>query len=137
MNIMFTCNDDLYQTITQKEKSKNAFLLNRRFAIAHPDQAYKLSNIKNVEDLIVDFWYSYVKSVYVGKVPKWVYTKVDKEVKEKSLTNFTERSKSFYIIKNKISEKDFNQAVYFSPKDMMEELKSIETHLKTLEKFKK
>lgn len=136
MNIMFTCNDELYQTVTQKEKNKNAFLINKRFAIAHPDYAYKLSVIKNVE-LIVDIWYTYIKDIYKGNIPKWVYTKVDKEIKEKSLTSFTERSKLFYISKNKIKETDFNQAVYFSPNVMTEELKNIELHLKTLDKFKK
>lgn len=118
---------DKWAEVSNREKQKNFFILNRRFAIQFPLQANLLSRsgINNIE--VMNFWKRFLSTKY-KKTPYWMYVKGEKkrkEQKEKKL-NITEKHireyANFYILDIK-SVKD---AIEFYPKQMQKEIKDLE-----------
>ena len=127
-----------YKTITDKDKQRNFFVINRRLAIRYPLQAFKLS-LSGVNPIYaVDSWYMITSKIAekIKKMPSWLWLKTVKSKKEKSL-KISQIAKDFYIKLNQISEKDFETALKYEPDKMMDYLRIIEKQLKILEKNKK
>lgn len=127
-----------FKKITDKEKQRNFFIINRRLAIKYPIQAFKLS-FNGINPIhAINSWYSITKKLAVKykRKPQWLWLKLSK-IKKENAFKITERAKEFYIKENQITERDFYLALKFSPTELQDYLKQIENYLKTLEKYEK
>lgn len=120
-----------YSSISNVEKRKYYFILNRRFAIQHPMQANALQHLKINQALVIDFWQSFLRKQY-KYMPSWIYAKGIKktqEIKEKKLSVsndlINEYSKYF-----KIDRKSVLDSLQFYEKETIQELKEFENQLK-------
>lgn len=96
LKIMFN-NEQQYSKVREIDKSKNFFMINRRFAINFPIVAQQFNHIKSPSSKVVDCWQK-IASRY-GRTPSWMYTKTKKSKKTK-----TKKSKS--------KNKNFNYKTY-------------------------
>jgi hypothetical protein len=127
-----------YKKVSDKEKQRNFFIVNRRLAIKYPVQACRLSFNGINPMYAVDCWYAITKKLAVAhkRKPQWLWLKLAKAKKEKEL-KITNRAKEFYMDANGISEKEFNLALKYEPIKMQDYLKQVENYLKQLEKSNK
>lgn len=127
-----------YEKVTDKEKQRNFFIINRRLAIKFPIQALKLSFNGINPIYAIDSWYQITSKIASKemKKPKWLWLKINKEKEEKKF-KISEEVKEFYINDNQISDKEFYTALKFNQSEMLTELKKIEKHLELIKKIKK
>lgn len=121
-----------YASVTDGEKRKHFFMLQRRFSINFPMQANVLQHLKINQAAVVDFWQKYLRETYKGYYPKWLYTKGVKkaqEVKEKKQNVSNELIKE-YCKHMKLDYKLVRDALEFYPEDMIKELQNFEKILK-------
>jgi len=132
LNILFE-NPIEWEKITNGEKTKNFFLINRRMAIMYPQEANVLQLLKINQGAVVEFWQRFirVKKKYT-KLPGWMYTKGVKkslDIKEKKLL-ISKNVIDEYSRINQIDRKSIYEALEFFPTEMLAELKSYEKLLK-------
>lgn len=124
-------NPSEYSKISQGDKRKNYFIIQRRMAIKFPLQAQVLQHLKIDEISVVDFWQSFLRKQY-NKTPYWMYTKgvkKSKEVKEKK-TNIKESLIKEYAIKNNFDIRTIKDALEFFPSEMKKELNKFSKYIK-------
>ena len=130
IKIMFTKPGE-YAKITNHNKKRHHFMINRFFAIKFPANA-QLFNVNGINPLaVIDSW-SLVATRFKG-VPGWIYTKTKKSKK----TN-TKESKyipsddviSFFIEKNEIGIREFKELEKVSKVKLYEHLQLIENSIK-------
>ena len=118
INSLFT-NKEYVNNITMGFAKQNLFMVLRRIAIQYPLQANTFNDNKvNALDTIKflsDF-------LYCGYAPKWIYTSASSKTKKKELG--TEDVK-LYKEKNDITDKDFQDAMRFFPKELINEVKEL------------
>lgn len=122
--------DVAYQKLSQYEKGKHRFMIQRFMSIQYPTLAHKLNINKTNPSHVVDCWKA-VAARYT-RTPNWVWTKVDRseKVNDKKIDIDPEALK-FYLNKYQISKKDFREALKFSPDLVIKEIESIEKQIKT------
>jgi len=116
-------NPEKWKEVTNGEKKKYFFPLQRRFAIQFPMQANALQHLKINQLAVIDFWQNFLKQCY-KRTPGWMYTKgikKAKKIKENKL-NVSEKLISIYAGKMNIDKKSVIDALEFFPKDMLVEL---------------
>ena len=126
IKIIFTDPEE-YKKLTNGEKQKNFFLLQRRFAINFPLQANVLQHIKINQVGVIDFWQAFLRKQYKF-VPGWMYTKGVKkseEVKEKK-ANISNETIKEYCKRNNIDDKTIRDALRFYYEDTIKELQEFE-----------
>jgi hypothetical protein len=131
IQIIFT-NPSKYSLLSNLEKRKYFFILNRRFAIQHPMQANALQHIKVNQVAVIDFWQNFLKKQYKGYIPKWIYTKGVKktqEIKEKKLTINNDLINE-YCKHYMIDRKSILDALKFFENETIKELKEFEKDIK-------
>lgn len=116
-----------WPTVTNGEKKKFFFALNRRFAIQYPLQAQALQHLKIDQVGVIDFWFNFLSQQY-KRTPSWMYTKGVKKAKESKERKQTVNDKTIneYVRQHKIDKKSVIDALEFFPKDMGKELKKFE-----------
>lgn len=109
---------------------RNAFMINRVFAIQFPAQAqcFNNSNINSAD--VVRSWRLFaVKTLGFGKVPNFVYTKGAKrtitETKEAS-DNITKDLRESYCRHYQLSLKDFNDLLSMSHDELIADVRKFE-----------
>lgn len=81
LKIMFS-DENQYSKLRETDKSKNFFMINRRFSINFPTVAHQFNHIKTPGNKVVDCWQR-VASQY-KRTPGWMYTKTKKTPKKKT-----------------------------------------------------
>ena len=120
-----------YKEVTNVEKSKNFFMINRMFARKYPQQANILQHIKINSISVVDFWQQFLSKQY-NKTPYWMFIKGIKktqEVKEKKQTISNDIIKE-YCKSYKIDRKTVDDALLFFNEEIVKELKIFEKTIK-------
>jgi len=112
-----------WTSVTNGEKKKYYFAIQRRFSIMFPMQANALQHLKINQIGVVDFWQSFMRKHY-KQTPSWMYTKgIAKVKKEKEKkTNVNEKLIIEYCKKLSIDKKSVYDALEFYPDLMKKEL---------------
>jgi hypothetical protein len=122
---------DEWKNVSSNDKSKNFFILNRRFAINYPLQANILQYLKINPIDVIDFWQHFLRKSY-NKTPFWIYTKGVKktqEIKEKK-TNLSKDLIDQYCKVYNIDKKTIRDALEFYPNEITQEIKQFEKMIK-------
>ena len=115
-------NRDKWVSITDEEKSKNFFIINRYFSKIYPDKA-QLLNQKNIDKVMgMDIWFHFMKTQpypnnFWSKTPK-----VEKEIPEKEYKHLKRHLQ--------VKEEDLDYLISKHPEFIKSEL----DYLKKLEK---
>jgi hypothetical protein len=120
-----------WDEVSNADKRKNFFMLNRFFSIGHPLQAHALQHIKINQAAVIDFWQFFLSKKY-GKVPFWIFTKGKKksEQQKEKKTNINKDVLNEYIKINKIDRKIAEDAILHFPEQFSKELKAFEKTIK-------
>jgi len=126
IKIMFTKPND-YKKITNHNKKRHHFMVNRFFAIQYPANA-QFFNKNGINPIaVIDSW-SLVAARFKS-VPGWIYTKtkkVEKEVSSKSKYIPSEEVISFFMEKNEIGKREFKELEKFAKEDLYLTLQRLE-----------
>ena len=126
IKIMFTKPAD-YDKITNHNKKRHHFMINRFFAIQYPANA-NLFNLNGINPIaVLDSW-SLVARRF-SRVPTWIYTKTKKSAqptKDKSKYIPSEKAISFFMERNEIGNREFKELETFAKKELYQSLKKIE-----------
>jgi hypothetical protein len=118
---------EAYKEVSNGEKRKNFFMINRRFAIQHPMQAHVLNNLRINQEGVVDIWQRFLRKQY-KKTPYWMYTKGVKKAKEKKEKeiNIPNAIIEEFAKRNMFDIHSVRDALEFYPEEMKKELKNFE-----------
>lgn len=119
-----------WNEVTNSDKSRHAFMVNRFMSIKFPMQANILNN-RNVDPRVtVDIWKDAMSRLYT-KPPVWMYTKVAKKEKEKKKSSKIAIDRFMKL--NKLSRRDFDGIEELFSDDLNKELKEVEAMIPTSE----
>ena len=79
--LMFTANEKQWKSVTDVDKSRNFFMMNRFLSIKYPIQVAVLSHIRINSVAASNYWHSNLVNLYKA-VPSWMYAKTKKKEKE-------------------------------------------------------
>ena len=121
---MFTDSREKWDGVTDYEKAKQSFMVNRIFAIHYPVSANNLNALKSEGLGIVETW----RCVATGwrGIPKWVYTKTDKAVDDNPIKKYKTDTILYYIHEHECSERDMLAMYKLNGQEFLDELDYIE-----------
>lgn len=116
-----------WKKVTNGDKKKNYFMINRMLSINYPihAQAFNRLNIDPVS--VVNFWQNFMSNLY-HRTPFWIYTKgakKHKEAKEKKLDIKEATIKKYAKLYN-LDLKSVRDAIKFFPKESSVQFKEFE-----------
>jgi len=120
-----------WDKISNYEKKKHYFMMNRFMSISFPLQAHVLSHIRINPVEVLNFWQRFIRTKY-KKVPFWMYTKGAKksrEAKEKKI-NISNSLIEEYSKAYEIDLKSIRSSLKIFPKQTQKELKMFEKIMK-------
>lgn len=103
-----------WEKISDRDKARNLFMINRVCSIAYPMQANSFNNLKIRPEKVVDFWKFFITS-YNKKTPQWIWTKTVKKDKEKEKKEYKEDVINFIKDKYQISNREIEELKKFFP----------------------
>jgi hypothetical protein len=111
-------NDSEWKKVTETEKSRNFFMINRIMSINFPLQGNAFNHTKIEPAKVVDWWRAFIKSKYKTPPPFiWTSTiKKKKEIKKEA----PEEVLRFICEKHEISMREIKDLQKFFPKEFME-----------------
>jgi hypothetical protein len=114
-----------YKEVSDYQKKKHKFILNRFMSIRYPDTAQRF-NINKINPVAVVNLWRVVAGKY-NRTPSWIFTKTKKSPERKE-NDFipSEDTINFYLRFHKISKRDLNDAMKFHKNDILNELERIE-----------
>ena len=126
IKILFT-KPKIYSTISNRNKKRHQFMINRFFAIKYPVNA-NLFNINGINGTaVIDSW-SMVASRF-RSVPGWIYTKTKKAKKISNKKNEyipKDATISLFMEKNEIGKREFVELEKFAKIELYEALEKLE-----------
>jgi hypothetical protein len=127
VRIMFT-KPNQYKNVKNFNKKRHHFMINRFFAIKFPANA-QLFNINGINgNAVIDSWHT-VSSRFKS-VPGWVYTKTKKAAPKpkKSKTEYIPKEETikFFLLRNEIGMREFNDLKKFNPVELNKNLLELE-----------
>lgn len=126
VKILFTKPKE-YRAITQHNKKRHHFMINRFFAIKFPANA-QLFNLNGINaTAVIDSWQLVAQRF--NDVPGWIYTKTKKPApsaanKPKYIPS--EDSIKLFMEKNEIGKREYKELEKFAKEDLYKSLQSIE-----------
>lgn len=114
---VFDKKDSSWDAVSQIDKSRNFFMINRIMSIQFPLQANQFNHIKIAPPNVIDWWRNNLCTRYT-KTPNWIYTKTKKkEKKEKEKVEVLEIDDAEKFIRDRfeISKRDIAQLKSFYP----------------------
>jgi hypothetical protein len=124
---IFDKKDSSWDSVSQIDKSRNYFMINRIMAIQFPLQANQFNHTKIAPPNVVDWWRNNLCTRYT-KTPNWIYTKTkkqEKKQKEKPEVVEIEEVEKFIRDRFEISKRDILQLKSFYPHKYNEWVKDI------------
>jgi len=103
-----------WEKITDYDKSKNFFMINRLCSIQYPIQANYFNNIKISPSSSIDFWKVLLSNKY-KKTPSWTWTKTIKKEKEKKQESYKNDVLDFIKDRYEISNREIEELQCFFP----------------------
>ena len=126
IKIMFT-DDSKYRKLKKSDKAGNHFMVQRMMAINHPIESHKLNRNGIDGSAVVDTWQKVCKRY--TRVPGWTWTKANKAEKIKKEWKPDSELSKFYMNRNNIGPREFNELLKFNGPVMKKFLKKIEKQL--------
>lgn len=122
---IFFGNNPKYKNVSDYQKKKHKFIIQRFMSIKYPDTAQRFNVNKINPVAVVNLW-RIVASKY-NRTPVWIFTKT-KKAPEASTKSFvpSEDTVNFYLRYHKISKRDLNDAMKFNKEKILNELEAIE-----------
>ncbi len=115
-----------YDAVSNTDKKKHFFMINRRMSIKFPLQAHVLQHTKIDEVAVVDFWQRFLTKQY-KKTPFWMYVKGTKRAKEdKEKKTFKDTVMKQFASTYGYDERSVRDAASMFPDKMKEEFKQFE-----------
>jgi ribosomal protein L39E len=124
---MFTDSPEKWETLTDYEKGKNSFMINRIFAIHYPVSANNLNGLKSNGIGIVETWRRIARGY--RNIPRWVYTKTNKAIDENPLKGYKKETTLYYIREHECSERDMYDMWKLNGDEFLKELDYIEKYI--------
>ena len=119
VDMIFKKKDD-YKKLSNEDKEKNFFIINRKFARGFPNHAQYVNNKMIDEASALDIWYQFFIKKRTTGIPSWYWVpKKDKKKKSIATKKDIEFLMNFYDIK----ERDVNFLIEHYPKEVIEEIK--------------
>lgn len=133
IKIVFT-KPSKYKTISNHNKKRHHFMMNRFFSIKFPANAHAF-NFNGINPVaVIDSWAA-VASRFKG-VPGWIYTRTKKATSKttSAKSKYTEKDEvsRFYMQKNEIGVREFKELQKMFPKQLDENLKKIEASIQVI-----
>lgn len=123
-----------WDKISNIEKSRNFFMVNRIMSIQFPVQANQFNKLKINPYPVVDWWHRTMTGHYKSQ-PSWIFTKTNKTKENKGIDNKETVDFSFVegVIREKyqITKRDLSDLKTFFPDRYNEWVSSIEDQIKT------
>ncbi len=116
-----------WKSITNGDKKKNHFMVNRMMSINYPLHAQAFNHLKIDPVSTINFWQQFMSNIY-NRVPFWIYTKgakKHKEAREKKL-DIKETTIKKYSKFYSLDVKSVRDAINFFPKESASEFKKFE-----------
>jgi hypothetical protein len=117
-----------WDKISDRDKARNLFMINRTCSIAYPLQANSFNNIKINPEKVVDFWKIFVTHKHKN-TPSWIWTKTLKKEKAKEKKEYKEEILIFIKEKYEISNREIEDLKRFFPEKFNNFYKDVETLL--------
>lgn len=114
--------------VTNYDKKKNFFMINRILSIKYPLQANMLQHLKVNQVAVIDFWFYFISSQYNRK-PSWLYTKASKKkdsTKKSKKNTITEDMIKTFAHKLGYEVKTVRMAIEFFGEEILTEIKDID-----------
>ena len=115
-----------WEKISDRDKARNLFMINRICSIAYPLQANSFNNIKINPENVVNFWKILVTHQN-KKTPSWIWTKTIKGDKAKVKKEYREEIIEFIKEKYQISNREIQELQEFFPTKFNNFYREIET----------
>ena len=115
-----------WNKVSERDKARNLFMINRICSIAYPLQANSFNHIKINPENVVNFWKILVTHQH-KKTPSWIFTKTLKGEKIKEKKEYKEEVISFIKEKYQISNREIRELQEFYPSKFNTFYKEIET----------
>jgi hypothetical protein len=117
-----------WKDVTNGDKRKFFYLIQRRFAIQHPIQANALQALRIEQSCVMDFWQQYMTKTYRGRTPHWMFISGAKKAKEKkeAKISVSDSLVNEYSKRMEIDKKSVYDALEHYPDMMLAELKSFQ-----------
>jgi hypothetical protein len=117
-----------WDKISDRDKARNFFMINRICSISYPLQANSFNRLKIQPEKVVDFWKVLITHQN-KKSPGWIWTKTIKSEKTKEETKYKEEIIDFIKSKYEISDREISEMIDFFPLKFNNFYKEIESLL--------
>ena len=124
---MFTNSDEVWYDITDYEKTKQSFMINRIFSIQYPVSANNMNALKANPLGIVETWRRVARAW--KRTPQWVFTKAEKAEATNPLKKFSEETLRYYMTEHWCGEREMLEQYNLNGDEFLEELKYIEDYV--------
>lgn len=123
-----------YKKISNYEKSKFFFMLNRYMAITYPQPA-SMFNMMHVDPVsATDYWQRNMSKLF-RKMPNWIYVKTAKDKTAKK--NYpSDQAITMYLNKKEMSRRDLVYAESLYGMEVYEPMLQLDVQLKQISKLK-
>lgn len=132
IKLMFS-NPSEFSKKTNYEKSKNFFMINRTFAIKHPEIADAFNKMGIDNGSVVQCWCNLLSPIYKVQ-PRWIWqtmndVKKRKKKEETKKPKFSDDAVSMYCKMNMMSRRDFDMMYKMFPEETNEEMVDYENYV--------
>jgi hypothetical protein len=117
-----------WDKISDRDKSRNFFMVNRICSISYPLQANSFNRLKIQPEKVVDFWKVLITH-HNKKSPGWIWTKTIKSEKTKEEIKYKDEIIDFIKSKYEISDREISEMIDFFPSKFNNFYKEIESLL--------
>lgn len=131
VKLVFSADQDTWKTLKNADKARHFFMLTRFMSIKYPVQAAYLSHYRIDPSSATDYWHRSMRALYKTS-PSWIYAKTKKKKDEEKKLNLpSDEMIKWYLEKNEMSRRDFDENVKFFGDSFLSELRSLEKILKS------
>jgi len=119
-----------WEVLTNYDKAKNAFMINRFMSIKFPTQANLFNKLKTDPVAAAESWRMMGRKY--SRVPGFIYTKI-KETKKEKVWVPNQNALDLYLRINEIGEREFNEALKLKPDEIKHSIQILEKQFKDAE----
>ena len=116
VKLIFTNKDKEWDNVSNNDKNRNFFMVNRIMSIQYPIQANQFNRTKINPSKVVNCWHDTLSQSFKKPPSEWIYakTKKTKDTKKENHSNLTE-TEDFIREKYKISKREITDLKKFYP----------------------
>mgnify|MGYP001260974689 CR=1 FL=1 len=114
-----------YEDLTNHQKGRHQFMLNRFFSIQYPVQASNFNKLNTSSYGTAESWH--LVALKFKRTPGFIFTKLNKNKKpDKKKYIPTDEALEFYLNRNEIGLREYKESLQYFPDKVEEDLKRIE-----------